>query len=76
MDHREASRWMWSDPELDFRRGSWGQGRKQEGQEERLEPPPPILSLNARVIRFFLKEIVGSRCGGGGEKLSFLCTKG
>lgn len=32
---------MWSDPELDFRWGSWGQGRKQKGQEERLDPPAP-----------------------------------
>lgn len=40
MDDREASRWMWSDPELGFRKGIWGQGRKQKGQEERLDTLP------------------------------------
>lgn len=32
---------MWSDPELDFRKGSWGQRREQKGQEKSLEPHPP-----------------------------------
>lgn len=33
--HRKASQMRWGGPEPDSRRGSWGQERKQRGQEKK-----------------------------------------